>query len=90
MADFKTELPGPVVTDKQIPDDGHQEVVDDLGLVPLDKVDHLKAQTRVEVRMQSLPMIVLLEAQSSQRLFNFAQIFFLSLTFMSGWETMGL
>jgi hypothetical protein len=61
MADFKTELSGSIVTDVRIPDNGHQEVVDDLGLVPLDKVDHLKAQTRVEVRMQSLPMIVCLK-----------------------------
>jgi hypothetical protein len=61
MVDFKTELSGSIVTDVQIPDNDHQEVVDDLGLVPLDKVDHLKAQTRVQVRMQSLPMVVCLK-----------------------------
>ena len=61
MADFKTVLSGSIVTDVQIPDNGHQENVDDLGLVSLDKVDHLKAQTRIEVRMQSLPVIICLK-----------------------------
>lgn len=61
MADFMTELSDSIVTDVQIPENGHQEIVDGLGLVSLDKVDHLKAQTRVEVRMHSLTMIVCLK-----------------------------
>jgi hypothetical protein len=50
------------------------------------KVEQTKVRVSILSRHKKSHMLIV----STQRIFNFAQIFFFALTYMSSWETMAL